>query len=69
VFWLKLLVPVILLAAKTHRTVHMAVLARFIFATLAGVAAAGGALKDLDEKSWKASTEGKNVFVMFQAPW
>jgi hypothetical protein len=47
----------------------MAVLARFIFATLAGVAAAGGALKDLDEKSWKASTEGKNVFVMFQAPW
>jgi hypothetical protein len=27
------------------------------------------ALKELDEKSWKAATEGKNVFVMFQAPW
>jgi len=36
-------------------------------ATLVGLAAAQ--LKELDDKSWAAATEGKNVFVMFQAPW
>jgi hypothetical protein len=44
----------------------MAVLARLCLATLLGVASG---LKELDEKSWKTATEGKNVFVMFQAPW
>jgi len=36
--------------------------------TLLGLATASN-FKEVDDKSWAAATENKNVFVMFQAPW
>jgi len=39
-----------------------------VVATLIGLAAASD-FKELDDKTFAAATEGKNVFVMFQAPW
>jgi len=33
------------------------------------VGSASASLKELDDKTWGPATEGKNCFVMFQAPW
>jgi len=57
-----------LLAIAAPQALRMAVSARLCLAALVGVAA-GSSVKTLDDKSWKAAIEGKNVFVMFQAPW
>jgi len=38
-------------------------------ALVALTVADGGGLKELDDKTWGPATEGRNCFVMFQAPW
>lgn len=48
----------------------MALIRLLTAAMLVGMASAAGSdFKDLDESNWGKATEGKNVFVMFQAPW
>jgi hypothetical protein len=50
----------------------MRVLGCFAALSLFGLTAAAGGgdnFKELDDKTWAAGTENKNVFCMFQAPW
>jgi len=51
-----------------HRAIQIMMTLRCLtVGTLVALSAA--ALKELDDKTWGPATEGKNVFVMFQAPW
>jgi hypothetical protein len=48
----------------------MGVLGRLCLVSLIGAAtAASGGVVELTDKNFASATEGKNVFVMFQAPW